>query len=544
MSKSPVAPRSSRVLLTLLAATTLVWSGCTDLGDRAPTAPETPEQTLERPSNAELSIQDFGPARAVARQHTPALMAIHGVVGTGVGLNEAGRPAVKVFLAHDRVVGIPDRVNGVPVASVVTGPFVARADRTSRARPAPIGFSVGHPDITAGTLGARVTDGTNIYILSNNHVIANSNNANLGDPTLQPGPVDGGNEPGDVIGTLHAYEEILFNGPDNVMDAAVSLVDGADVSGSTPADEGYGAPGTVVTDASLGLAVQKYGRTTGHTLGDVAEIDVTVSVCYAGVIFCTSVATFVNQFTITPGSFSAGGDSGSLIVTDGSGNNPVGLLFAGSDTRTIANPIGPVLERFGVEIDPTVPGGGGDPNNPPTASFTANCTDLECSFDGSGSSDSDGSIVSWDWTFGDGNNASGETVSHTYGAGGTYAVSLTVTDDDGATDTAFENVTVSGPGGGDADPVIGTFNVSTRTTGPWRRADVAWTVSDADGDLATVTTELLNGSGNVLDSVTSSVSGSSASGNHSLRTRSGTPTAVRITVTDGNGNQASQQVSY
>jgi hypothetical protein len=85
---------------------------------------------------------------------------------------------------------------------------------------------------------------------------------------------------------------------------------------------------------------------------------VTVTVCFEGVIFCTKSATFVNQFTITPGDFSDGGDSGSLIVTNDGNNHAVGLLFAGSSTRTIANPIGVVLNRFGVTID------GGDAGEP------------------------------------------------------------------------------------------------------------------------------------------------------------------------------------
>lgn len=87
-------------------------------------------------------------------------------------------------------------------------------------------------------------------------------------------------------------------------------------------------------------------------------------------------------------------------------------------------------------------------NEAPTASFTSSCTDLGCSFDGSGSSDSDGSIASYDWDFGDGNTGSGSTASHTYAAGGIYTVTLTVTDDAGATDTASQSVTVEEPSTG------------------------------------------------------------------------------------------------
>ena len=515
---------------------------CTDAGEEL----LTPPSSLDSAAPEAPGLQDFGPAIRAADRHTAALMQNPAIVGTGVGLNEEGKPSVRLFLAHHHARDLPDHLDGVPVSSVVTGPFVVRQDRTARARPAPIGFSVGHPDITAGTLGARVTDGNNVYILSNNHVLADSNDGDIGDSSLQPGSFDGGSDPEDAIGNLHAYYEIVFgSGGENEMDAAIALVDGADVSGSTPDTDGYGSPTTNPVSPAVGMDVQKYGRTTGHTTGTVEEINVTVTVCFAGFIFCTQSATFVNQFTVTPGDFSDGGDSGSLIVT--SGNDPVGLLFAGSSTRTIANPIQVVLDYFGVEIDPTVPdedpGDPGDPGDPtgPTASFTVDCTELTCNFDASGSTAGDAAIASYDWTFGDGNTGSGETVSHTYSSAGTYTVTLTVTDDDGLEDSDSRSVSVA-EDPGDGELSIDQFDVNTRTSGPWNRADVTWTVSHTGGGLASVTTELLSG-GSVLDAQTSSVSGSSASGEHALRTRSGTPDTVRLTVTDLDGNELIQEQS-
>jgi PKD repeat protein len=87
--------------------------------------------------------------------------------------------------------------------------------------------------------------------------------------------------------------------------------------------------------------------------------------------------------------------------------------------------------------------GGGDTNSAPTASFTYSCMNLSCNFDGSGSSDSDGSITSYDWEFGDGTTASGQTVSHTYDSDGTYTVTLTVTNDSSATDSESQYASVS-----------------------------------------------------------------------------------------------------
>ena len=94
----------------------------------------------------------------------------------------------------------------------VTGKFYAldcRNGPTGRCdRPVPVGVSTGHPNITAGTIGARVTDGIGVYALSNNHVYAAVNDASIGDSVIQPGPSDSGELPVDFIGSLSAYEEI------------------------------------------------------------------------------------------------------------------------------------------------------------------------------------------------------------------------------------------------------------------------------------------------------------------------------------------------
>ena len=126
------------------------------------------------------------------------------------------------------------RLDGVPVATQVTGMFLARSNPTTRRRPAPMGYSVGHPAITAGSIGARVVDGSgNVYVLSNNHVLANSNDASIGDPALQPGPFDGGTS-ADRIGTLFAFQSIDFSGGDNTIDAAIAISTTADLSNATP----------------------------------------------------------------------------------------------------------------------------------------------------------------------------------------------------------------------------------------------------------------------------------------------------------------------
>ncbi|MDZ4698545.1 MAG: hypothetical protein SH809_02460, partial [Rhodothermales bacterium] len=107
---------------------------------------------------------------------------------------------------------IPPAVDDIPTDVVETGVIRAFADRTARYRPSPGGCSIGHVEITAGTLGCLVRKNGQTYILSNNHVLANSNAARVGDPILQPGPIDGGRFPQDQIATLAQFIPISFPG--------------------------------------------------------------------------------------------------------------------------------------------------------------------------------------------------------------------------------------------------------------------------------------------------------------------------------------------
>ncbi|HEX2346332.1 MAG TPA: fibronectin type III domain-containing protein [Gaiellaceae bacterium] len=302
-------------------------------------------------------------AIAAKQKHADRMLDKPGVAGIGVALNGAGKPVIRIYKEKQDVADLPAELEGVPVDSVTTGIIEPRDHSPSHRfpRPVPIGVSAGLSGVATGTLGVRVTDGTNVYALSNNHVFAGINGASIGDAIISPGDVDGGIDPDDIIGTLAAYEAIDFDGGDNTMDAAIALTSPANVATSTPAD-GYGTPSPVTAPAFLGQAVQKYGRTTGLQLGNVAGTDLTVDVCYLVLFeFCLQEARFVGQISVSPGPFSAPGDSGSLIVTQG-GNQPVALLFAGGDGLTIGSPIDAVLQRFGVTIDGSTP-----PPGPPGA---------------------------------------------------------------------------------------------------------------------------------------------------------------------------------
>lgn len=306
---------------------------------------------------------------AIQKRHTPSLMTIPGVVGTATGLDDDGQPAVVVFTETALTPGLlPRQLEGTPVAVRVSGGFQAmkkpaggppgkgskqEIDPTARfARPVPIGVSTGNAgECSAGTISARVTNGGNVYALSNNHVYALENTANAGSEVLQPGRYDSNCSyiASDVIGTLADYEPIDFSDTaSNTIDAAIALSSSNNLGKATPAD-GYGTPTTAtVSDFAIPLSVQKYGRTTGLTKGAVTEINAIIKVGYSA-----GVARFVNQLVVTSRKpFLKAGDSGSLLVTD-PGRAPVGLLFAANSTGkyAIANPINLVLDRFGVSID-------------------------------------------------------------------------------------------------------------------------------------------------------------------------------------------------
>lgn len=246
-----------------------------------------------------------------------------------------------------------------------------------RWRPAPGGVSIGHYGITAGTLGAVVRDAnTNEkLILSNNHVLADSNAGEIGDAILQPGPYDGGTFQEDTIAHLLRFVPIRFTQepPDCPISTSVASmvnllarasasrhrllavqvqpqpnqVDAAlarPVEPDMVSDEILQIGQIVGTrEAELGLAVRKSGRTTGLTTGSIELLDATVSVSFGA----GRTAVFEGQIVTT--AMSQGGDSGSLLV-HATENVAVGLLFAGSEQTTIHNPIDAVMSALNLRF--------------------------------------------------------------------------------------------------------------------------------------------------------------------------------------------------
>ena len=303
----------------------------------------------------ELDIQ-MAKAQEVKEANEEKILALPNVLGVGIGYKEIGGKettelCIKVYVekklpqkelsAEEIVAETVDKIK----TDVQEVGLIEALPYKNRIRPARPGYSIGHYKITAGTFGCLVRDTCypcRIHILSNNHVLANSNVANIGDPILQPGRADGGTYPADMIARLSRFIPIRFNNPAlyNLVDAAIAQpADHRNVIASVVA---LGIPkGTV--EAILGMSVVKSGRTTQTTAGKVIGVDVTVSVGYGG----GRVAHFRNQVLTT--NMSQGGDSGSLLMRRAD-QKATGLLFAGSSKVTVHNNIANVLIALGVEI--------------------------------------------------------------------------------------------------------------------------------------------------------------------------------------------------
>lgn len=202
----------------------------------------------------------------------------------------------------------------------------------------------------SGTLGSLMQDSNGIqYILSNNHVLARSNAASVGEDISQPGMIDVNCQIREVVATLKAFPTLLGS---NVDAAIATLAPGA--MRNDGFIFGIGQVCSRPRNPSIGLAVKKCGRTTGVTTGTIGAINATISVqyqqgCGKGKKF---TVTFTNQIVINSSTFSAGGDSGSLIVSNDAGlpPYPVGLLYAGSSSTTIANPAAEVQSKVGLAL--------------------------------------------------------------------------------------------------------------------------------------------------------------------------------------------------
>lgn len=326
-----------------------------------------------------------------ARQrNTERLLSLPNVIGVGDGYRVAGSERTDqvcvVVLVRRKIPReglltehiVPKEVDAIRTDVIEVGDVRAHDGRKERVRPAQPGVSLGHYQVTAGTFGAVVRDNESgePLILSNNHVLANSNDAHAGDPILQPGPADGGRRPEDTLATLDRFVPLEFQVEPascgvalalaGLANAAARLVQSShrlqafqshpeatnvvDAAVARPTDPTSIRPEVAEigeisgTQAPhLGQRVRKSGRTTGFTMGEVVVLDATLTIGYGP----SRRARFEGQILTT--AMSSPGDSGSLLVA-GDGPQAVGLLFAGSDEITVHNPIDLVTTRLEVAI--------------------------------------------------------------------------------------------------------------------------------------------------------------------------------------------------
>lgn len=302
----------------------------------------------------------------ILKKYTEKLLPLNHVVGVGYGKkikNNTPTDEECIIVMVDQKLPeaelekediIPQQLDGLQTDVQEVGEIrLLQIPRDKKFRPAPGGVSIGHYNITAGTLGAIVRDKKSgePLILSNNHVLANTSNgrdgrARVGDPILQPAAYDSGSRDKDTIAHLERFIPLepsrsIFRPTPNTVDCAVarpldkqlvedSILEVGKIKG--------------IQEAKVGMTVIKSGRTTGLTEAKIRAIDSTVRVKLDNV----REAVFTEQ--IVTDSFSEGGDSGSLVLDKE--NRAVGLLFAGSDKATICNKISNVMEKLEIEFYP------------------------------------------------------------------------------------------------------------------------------------------------------------------------------------------------
>ncbi|HEX3131003.1 MAG TPA: hypothetical protein VH394_26955 [Thermoanaerobaculia bacterium] len=329
-----------------------------------------------RAAKQEVSNRFLAPDRVSAFRASRAATSSdpkYNVVGVGIGEKttqnrHTGVLAVKILVrlkyAENQVPmehRLPRDWDGLPVDVVQTGTFrrieavaAAAADVLPqlpnpriRMRPAQPGCSVGFEAAgvaMAGTFGLLVKKDGKTFILSNSHVLADEGRLPKGaTPIFQPGLLDGGNPATDRVATMVDFVPYVPGGA-NQVDAAIAEIDPALAARNVLF---LGAPRRKPIAAQPDMAVHKFGRTTGYTVGRVISLDTDVSVDYESGTFLFQDQILIDGVNGAP--FSAAGDSGSAILQRGT-NRPVGLLFAGSSTHTLANHMEQVLSAFGVTI--------------------------------------------------------------------------------------------------------------------------------------------------------------------------------------------------
>jgi len=241
---------------------------------------------------------------------------------------------------------VPESISGktaIPTDVVVVGKIRPQGDPFITRHPVQPGFSIGHKNITAGTLGAVVMKGKDIFLLSNSHVFADSGLGKKGDAILYPGPADGGIDPADRVAILEKFHPFVNTLKFvNEVDCAIARPTAAGLAKINRQIKDLGLPkGTI--KAKRGMKIVKVGRTTRKTIGEIKDVNFRTQITYEGI----GKIGFLEQIFCTR--YSEGGDSGALVLDQATGK-AVGLHFAGSEEGSMCNPIDTVLKHMGVKL--------------------------------------------------------------------------------------------------------------------------------------------------------------------------------------------------
>jgi len=355
---------SSKLLLVLLIVA-VAFVACSKKDESSPTSPVGNNEGIQL-SAADPQVRAV---MAIQDKNTPEIMADPDIIGTATTVGDDGRPAIMVLALNETAKArVPLKLNGVNVKVVLTDRIVAMATVSHKSKQTPpikLGTSGGwRYDLAngyccGGTLGSLIKVGTQKRILSNYHVFesdivsgGNGRVATTGDPIIQPGLIDVSCSASSAqnVATLVKTSSLPSS---NVDCSSAAIVSGmVDETGNILE---IGTISATTVAASVNQAVKKSGRTTGLTRSKVSGLNATISVtyeneCAGGTAF---TKTFTGQILVTNtrSKFLAGGDSGSLMVQDVTTNpKAVGLLFAGSTSIAVANPINSVLSFLGATM--------------------------------------------------------------------------------------------------------------------------------------------------------------------------------------------------
>ena len=349
--------RPVRRLAKFFATTAFVCVAITGFGDPAGKVVDETDVRVQ----SVMAAQD---------EVTPSLMEQPEILGTAVGVSEAGDPMLIVYVNRDaanaaKAIGtLPGEVRGTPVKVELMDEIRAMGYTARQTPPISLGTSGGWTYDLAngyccgGTLGALVRIGNTQYILSACHVLegdivsgGNYRIAQTGDPIIQPGLIDANCNRylAQTVGTLVKRRSLATSNTD----CAIARVVGGMVR-TDGAILGIGTISRYIIGASLNQPVKKSGRTSGTTRSHVSGLNATVRVTFTRECHgSTYNKTFTGQVVVAnpANGFMRAGDSGSLLVQDVATNpRAIGLLYAANNTVGFANPIGQVLNFLGATM--------------------------------------------------------------------------------------------------------------------------------------------------------------------------------------------------